>query len=450
MRSHFKDSYWIRSGFISFSQKLSDILLGFGSFFFLVRVLSPADFGSWCLFISVGTIVELGKNGLIKNGLIKFTNSGDPSDNADIQGASLVLNFLATIAISLLIVLAANPLATLWGNPELEYLFFLLPAVLLLLIPYSHISFVQQAKMEFGSLFWSTFLRRGIFLLAVALIFIFRSDISLYKLILIQCVSLALSSLFSYFLVKKLLIIRFKNCKEWLKALFHYGKYVFGTNLTGYLASSVDQLMIGGMLNTTAVATYNVSVRVTNLVEVPSNSMSTILFPKSSQLSVADDRGKLRQIYEGSTGLILAILLPAIVFVLLLPDFVIWILAGDSYAGATEILKVTIMFALFIPFLRQAGTILDSIGKPKLNFHLTVLNLILTPALNFFFIRQFGLKGAAYGTLLSYVTVFFVSQVIMSRMLGVRVMNVVKSSFFFYQKVFVAIGIYGKKVLFGG
>src|SRR6478752_8768327 len=102
MSTHGK-GYWIRSGAYTILQRSSMLLFGVGSFMLLVRMLSKDDFGVWSLFLSVATLFEVARNGLIQNALIKYLNSHDEAEHASIISASFYLNILLTI-ISLVII----------------------------------------------------------------------------------------------------------------------------------------------------------------------------------------------------------------------------------------------------------------------------------------------------------------------------------------------------------
>jgi O-antigen/teichoic acid export membrane protein len=276
-------------------------------------------------------------------------------------------------------------------------------------------------------------------------IFFGKIQISLPQLVFVQCASLAVSTLVSWVLARSILALAFNEAWRWMKELWNYGIYVFGTNMSGYLASSVDQLMVGAMLNTGSVASYNISVRILNLVEIPSNSLSAIIFPKSSQLSEIHQKKVLCEIYENSTASILAMLFPAIVFVLLFPSWIVKVLAGDGYSEVSSLAQITILFALFIPFMRQAGTILDSIGRAKLNFIITFLSLILNPVINYFFITAWGLTGAALATLTTYFLLFIVNQFIMRKILGSSLLGIIRKIIPAYKIFLGLILAYGKR-----
>jgi lipopolysaccharide exporter len=68
-----------------------------------------------------------------------------------------------------------------------------------------------------------------------------------------------------------------------VKKLFHYGKYVFGTNISSMIYTSIDQMMLGYLMPVSAVAIFNTANRVTNFVEVPLSSVAAIVFPQSAK-----------------------------------------------------------------------------------------------------------------------------------------------------------------------
>src|SRR5690606_13239672 len=110
----------------------------------------------------------------------------------------------------------------------------------------------------------------------------------------------------------------------------------------------------------------------------------------------------VKNLYEKAVGAILAFMIPAILLVWIFAHYIIWFVAGAQYLDAVPILRITMLYGLFMPFAVQFGTVLDSIGLPKINFYFTLANLILLGAIDYFFIWGFGTIGAAYGTLLAY------------------------------------------------
>lgn len=427
-----KDSYWMNSGVYILASKALTLVFGFGSFFLLVRLFSKHEFGIWTLFISITALIEMARNGLVQNGQIKFLNSEPKPEHPKIVTASFVLNSLYTIVIILLLVISAQVLPIIWDASELEIMFYYYMITAGISIPFSQFEFIQHANLDFRGILFSHMVRQGLFFAFILVYFLSGSVLTLYTLVKLHIVAAFLGGLVAFVFARKYLAFSYSIDFRWFRKLFNYGRYVFGTNISSILYKSADQMILGAMVSTASVAIYNTAVRITNLVEVPTGSMSSIVFPKSAQRIKSEGKHAVKYLYERSVGLILAMIVPCLLMVMLFPEFVILVVAGDKYLDAVPILRVTLLYALFIPFGRQFGTVLDAIGKPQINFYFVLLGLVLNVVSNFFFIQYYGTIGAAYGTLLSYSVCFVLNQIVLSKILNVETFNVVLYARNFY------------------
>ena len=105
------------------ADRFSALVLGFGSFFILVRMASKEAFGVWALYLSVTTLVELARNGLIQNSLIKHLTTSHEKDKKEIITASFVLNVILTSASALCLYALAPFLSDYWHSPLLLPMF---------------------------------------------------------------------------------------------------------------------------------------------------------------------------------------------------------------------------------------------------------------------------------------------------------------------------------------
>jgi len=146
------------------------------------------------------------------------------------------------------------------------------------------------------------------------------------------------------------------------------------------------------------------------LVEAPAFSIAAVVFPKSAEKMALEGPTGVRNLYERSVGATLAVILPFVVFVLVFAEPIIRIFAGSQYLESANILRLTAFFGLFMPFAVQFGTVLDSTGKPAVNFAYTFFTALLNLGLSYVFIQKFGLFGAAYSTLTGYALSFLLMQ----------------------------------------
>jgi len=114
-----KDLYWIRAGFFTLLQSLSGVFFSIGSFYILLRILGPKDYGVWVLFMVTSTIIETIRGGLLQNALIKFLASEEKSEHHKITSASFTLSGILSLICISFILAFGNVLATIWKAPEL-------------------------------------------------------------------------------------------------------------------------------------------------------------------------------------------------------------------------------------------------------------------------------------------------------------------------------------------
>ncbi|MDX1373513.1 MAG: oligosaccharide flippase family protein, partial [Nitrososphaeraceae archaeon] len=222
--------------------------------------------------------------------------------------------------------------------------------------------------------------------------------------------------------------------KLWVKRLWHFGKYGFYTNLSNSGLTSTDHFLIGGLVSTASVAIYNASARITNIFIIPSVAIADILYPKSVAAQTEKGTSEVRDLYEKAVGATLVPMIPVMVVISLFPELFIELLAGEKYLEAASILRVAILGILILPFLKQFGTIMNTIDKPHYNFYFVLLLAITNLGSNYIFITKFGIIGAAYGTLTSYFVGFIASQIILKKLIGASIFKVLKNTLYFYRK----------------
>lgn len=431
-----KNLYWFKSAVLTVLQNMAGVLLGFGSFYFLVRLLTKHEFGTWTLFTATTTIVEFVRNGLVQSALIKYLSGAPAHERPRIISASFTISGSLTVIFIILNLCFAHFLAGIWKLPELVPMFLLYNFVFVFSGLLTQFQSVEQSYFKFNGIFISTLIRQGGLFVCIAYSYFFNFRLSLVNLVYVQIISALLSALVSYVFVRHTFKVAWSLQKEWMKKLFDYGKYAFGTTISAMLSNSIDQMMLGGMLSAAAAGAYNVAVRITNLVEIPTSSIATIVFPQSAHRSENEGNDAVKYLYEKSVGAVLAILTPGLLFLFIFANYVVDFIAGHNYEDTIPILRVTVLYCILIPYGRQFGTVLDSMGKPKLTFLTVIAVGLVNTALNFVLIKHMGAMGAAWATLTSNVIGFIIAQVILQRVLNVSFINTWRYAFGFYPELY--------------
>lgn len=426
------NNYWLKSGILTLLQRTATVLFGFGTFYVLVRMLDKSEFGTWSLFIAVTTLLETVRNGLVQNSMVKFLANAQEEDRPRIISASFVISGGLTIACIILNISFAPYLSRLWDSPELVQLFQLYSVVYIISWLLTQIQFIDQAQLRFKTLLISTIIRQGLLFFFTAVCWLVHRQVNLAELVYVQITGVTLATVVGYLNLRKHFVFPRSIDTTWLRPLFHFGKYGFGTSVSSVIFNSINQAMLGGMISTAATAAYNIAVRITNLVEIPTSSVAAIVFPQSARRIETEGQNAVKVLYEKSVAAILAILAPGLLLIAIFSEFVVDFVAGEQYAESVPILKVTLFNCILIPFGRQFGTMLDSIGKPHITFRNVLFSASVNIVLNFFFIREMGVMGAAYATLLASLIGFAVSQYVLRRELHVSIMATLKYTLEFY------------------
>lgn len=393
-------------------EKATAMSFNLGTAMLLLRMLSKEWFAAWGLFILIAYFVEMGRSGLLQNGLVRSlsVHKDDPGEEGRIMSAALLLN-LAYSALSNLVIWASlDWICQKYQAPQLAEMF---PAYVLtnFLMAFSgHSYFVQQAFGEFRGVFWTSVFYRGIPFLFVAFCRLSGSGVALWQFSAVQALGALLATFAAWWYARPFLQFILPTDGKWVRKLAAYGKFVLGTNLSTMWYKNIDKLTLGQLLGPAAFAVYDAAGRVTQLVEAPAFSIAAVVFPKSAEKMALEGPAGVKKLYEQSVGATLAIILPFVLCVLLFAEPMILAFAGDKYLESANVLRLTAFFGLFMPFAVQFGTALDASGTPAINFAYTFFTALLNLGLSYLFISHFGLYGAAYATLCGYLISFVLMQ----------------------------------------
>jgi len=388
--------------------------------------------GIWALFLTVISIVESVKLGLLRNALVKFFHSTDFGGNKKaVQSASLIINIGFSIIIIILILLFGKSFSEYLKAPSLQPLLYRSIILVILQIPFNHCEIVQQSNLQYQPTFVSYFIRQGLYFAGIVIMLAFFPKIITFNnLITLQIWSLAIATVYFLFATRKLLHAKMEFNFQVLMRLLHFGKYVFGTALFSTVARYTNHFITANAtpdesLGKTYVSYYNVVSRIFNLIDVPILAAADVLFPRSAQAIESEGNFKVKYYYERMAAILTAMLLPATLVIVLFPKLFIVLIAGKQYLEAASILQVMILASLVRPFVYQFGITMDSIGKPRVNFWVNTFLLALNITLTYFGLHKFGMMGAAYGAVATDLVAFSITYMVLRKHLDISFKNIV-------------------------
>ena len=383
-----------------------------GSAMLLLRLLSKETFAAWGIFILLTYFVEMGRSGLLQNGLIRLLQMpfAAPDDKKQLISAAFGLHLVYTLLSNLTLAVFAPWIAAKYQVPELLTILPVYYATNLVWAGCTHSIYVQQAHFDFRGMLATSLFFRGLPFIWVFYNWYFELPVNIWHWGLAQLAGAIMALWWHRTVLFTPAILRGLTDWQWYRTLLGYGKYVLGTNLGTMLYKNADKLSLGQLLGPAAFAVYDVAGRVTQLVEAPAFSIASVVFPKSAERMALEGPSGVKQLYERSVGATLAVILPFILLVLIFPEWIVRFFAGAQYPESADLLRITAFFGVFMPFAVQCGTALDASGRPAVNFFFTLATALVNICLNYLFIPVFGLKGAAFATLTGYFLSFFAMQ----------------------------------------
>jgi lipopolysaccharide exporter len=433
-------SFWIQSVFFTLLNRFSLIAFGVISYIILAKKVFPTvkEMGIWALFLAIFTLVETIKQGLLRNPMIKFLSEPEYVNNRNkIQSASLITNMLFSTLVIGLLIFGGHLFAKWLNTPELNPLFLWGICIILVLIPFNHFEVLLQAHFKFKAIFYGYLCRQGLFMVSiVGFLFFDKSFLTLVNLAKLQILSQLCGTIVLMFYAREYFYKRFDVDKRAMLRMFHFGKYIFGTNVFSAFGRSADQFISAGLISADVVAYYNVVSRINNMMDVPSVAIADVLFPKNVEAMANSGTDKVRYYFERMTGTIISILAPISLLIFLIPHLFIMVLAGSKYYAAIPILQTVILFSFLRPFSYQFGTTMDAIGKPKINFWVNLLTMMLNYGFMYLGLRFTGWMGAAYGTVVSAILAFLIMYSVLNKIVGVRLSETFTYVWISYKEIY--------------
>ncbi|MBU4376677.1 MAG: oligosaccharide flippase family protein [Candidatus Omnitrophica bacterium] len=183
------------------------------------------------------------------------------------------------------------------------------------------------------------------------------------------------------------------------KGLIAPGIYFFTLQLSGGLIFGTDNIIIGAVLGTAAVAPYAVAFRFLMMSAGIVGIMISNMLPTITSLYALNDRDRLAEIYTNALRFCFGIaFLSLFLLISAGPDFMIKWVGADNYVGnATFYLFICLIFIQIT--LWPSDAILMGTTQHRGYAKMAVFEGILNVALSLWWVHLWGVIGVAAGTL---------------------------------------------------
>ena len=242
----------------------------------LARLLSPADFGTVAIAGSIAAILSA----LQRQGFATALVQRDQCDPLHLDSA-----YWATLAISAILaavlLMAAPSIARLYGEPVLASILYVSGAILIVQALASVHGAILQRTLQFRRL---AFIGVASALVSAAVAVAFAlAGYGLWSMVFQQVAGTVISAAMLWRLSSWRPRARFSLTH--LRELWHFGIYVLGSNLVLEIGKRIDALLLGYLLNTSAVGLYSVGRRVVEMIiAVLMKALGSVTFPTFSRI----------------------------------------------------------------------------------------------------------------------------------------------------------------------
>lgn len=210
--------------------------------------------------------------------------------------------------------------------------------------------------------------------------------------------------------------IRIKLDFKLVNAIFKYSIPMGLATLVGTLNIEADKLMIGGLMDTEALAVYTNAGRELPLTML-ATSLTAVLLPQLARLLKNNENEKAVQLWGSTIKLSYIAMCFFVTACIVFAPQIITLLYSEKYIGGVAVFRIYALVLLLR--ITYFGIILNSVGKTKFIFWSSIIALGLNVVLNYVLFFAIGFVGPALATLISILVVNALQLIVSAKLTNV-------------------------------
>jgi len=193
-----------------------------------------------------------------------------------------------------------------------------------------------------------------------------------------------------------------------IKSYYSFGLVASINNIANTALSSLDRMIIPFFVGPSNLTYYSVPGNVTGKIPGFANTLSTTLFPMTSQLDGGNDKVRIEILYVRSFRLITIIASALTVTAISFAHQILFFWLNVDFANHSTNILIILAFTNFIlAMLGPLSNFILGLGKLKFLTTMSVLMGILNAILLLVLLPRYGITGAAWAYLLSLAPVVY-------------------------------------------
>ena len=359
----------------------------------LARILSPSQFGLFGIALLILSLLET----LTETGINIFLIQ-EKEELEKYNDTAWFVSIIRGALISSLIFIFAKLIVIFFRSPD-AYSLLLLISLVPLLRGFINPAIVKyQKELKFNKEF---LLKASIYtldaLVAILLALITRSASSLvWGMIAGVVFEIAISHLF----IRPKPKLSLEKAK--LNKVVNRGKWITMAGIFEYLFREGDDIVVGKLLNTTALGIYQVAYKISTLpITEVADTVIKVTLPV--YVKIADQKARLRKAFSKTMLVVLAITLPFGIILYIFSREVVLLLLGPNWISAVSVLKILAGFGVIRALTITTHPLFLAVKKQNYLTATTLVGIFGLAITIFPLVGTYGIEGAGLSALIGSI-----------------------------------------------
>lgn len=219
-----------------------------------------------------------------------------------------------------------------------------------------------------------------------------------------KVISILLACFFAIYFIRE--SIRGRPRKQYICNLLEYSIPLIPFSIALAVIAVIDRYSINHFMTLNDVGIYSVGVKGGLLISLFTTAFAMAFSPYAMSIK---NKVNCKEIYSSIFEIYLIVLLGLVLFILSIDKYILFYLVGDSlqYVDAAGVIHLSALTVAMSSLFSQLGIGLNILSKNKYFFYGTLLSLICNVVFNLLLIPVFGIYGASYSGILSFLIIIF-------------------------------------------
>ena len=334
-------------------------------------------------------------------------------DRTALQSGALLLMGAFFLGTGAVLGFFRQELAVVLKNDSFSHLFFFVPLLFFAAFGKLFANEIFRTTHEIQKIFWVDFVYYAVNVSFISALIILRRLQTAEILLWINTAAYGSSTLYAFWTARRHIVPAFKLEKGLFVRMLHFGKFAFGSGLSGTIYDRADTFIISALLGRQAVALIGAVKLFLRPFDLYRQAVALLAFPAFSRLHAESRNKDIRSLYEKGIFLSHLALIPGILLLALAADFIFDTILAGKYPAGAFLLRIFVFLGLLISWQAVGEGLLFGIGKAHYCFYSRLAATISSLVLNLSLIYLLGVVGAAMAALtslgiLAILTTYFV------------------------------------------